>query len=434
MMKQKDNILYCKPYRISYWCFLVVALMFLTRCGSGKGSYNRGGSGKAMERELKFLNSETLVAHKDENTSELIYKINTKGFLYKKSSDALNFTARLQIKCKLYLDDKSAKLIDTASAYIQDVDESQREKMMLGKINLNTRQIGSYELEVQILDINSNNSKTWKLYFDRKAKNDVNYFYLISAKDSIPIFNQALKPNANYYLINRSPNQEPVKVAHYTNSRKLPPPIFSEDTDDEGALILDSSFLIQTKANTSLRFDKEGIYKFYLGDSISAIYKRSVLFHQHFPQIGTYDNMIAGMRFILNKDEFKTLTTATDKQAAVEKQWLTFAGNKERAEKVIKSYYSRVETANKSYTSTLEGWKTDRGLVRIIFGAPDRINTLYNKEIWVYYIGGNFNQVGFEFYKEEKSGEMILFRNAVYKDLWYYAVDAWRQGRPFLRD
>jgi GWxTD domain-containing protein len=389
---------------------------------------------KALEREQKFLNTEALVYHKSGTSSELQYKVNTRGFIYKKTGSERNFSVKLSITCKLYYGAKEKKLVDTASTFLIDTDEYQREKLLLGQIKLNTALNGKYDLDVAVADLNGGSSKTWKLSFDRKEKNDVNYFYLINAKDSIPLFSQVLKPNTDYYLINNDPEQSPVRIEQYSNNRKLPPPIFSTEEEPEMTLSLDSFYLCDAKQSKKLRFSKEGIYKFYLGDNVSSTYKRGVLFHKTFPKVGDYDIMLSSMRFILNKDEYKNLLAAPNKQSAIENQWITFAGSKERAEKIIKSYYGRVEDANRDYSNTIEGWKTDRGLVKIIFGTPDRISTLFNREVWIYYVGGNYSQVGFEFYKEENGKEFYLNRSANFKDIWYYAVDTWRQGRPFLRD
>jgi GWxTD domain-containing protein len=413
---------------------IVLFLLIGLSCNNSRDIISSKNSNKVLEREQKFLSSETIICHKNANSSELHYKINTKGFLYKKTSNEINFTAKFVIKCKLYLEGKSKTLVDTANVFLSDVDELQREKIMLGKVNFNTVQIGKYEMDLQIIDLNGSANKVWKLNFERKEKNDVNYFYLITAKDSIPVFTQVLKPNTEYYLINNSPETDAVRIEHYSNSRNLPPPIFSEDENTESNLSLDSFYILNTKKSNKVKYIKEGIYKFYLGEDIASTYKRGVLFNKTFPKVGDYEVMIASMRFILNKEEYKNLVAATDKQAAVEKQWLTFAGSADRAEKVIKSYYGRVESANRDFTTSIEGWKTDKGLVKIIFGAPDRINNLYNREIWVYYIGGNYNQVAFEFYREDSNKEYELTRSQNFKDLWYYAVDTWRQGRIFLRD
>jgi GWxTD domain-containing protein len=411
----------------------LILLMLLFSCANSS-KISKYGSNKTLDRDQKFLATETIITHKNESVSELYYKINTKGLLYKKTSMDPQFTTKVAIKCKMtYFSDNKWIIVDTNTAFVNDVDELQREKLLLGKLPFNTEKNGKYELDITLIDLNNANNKNWKLNFERKEKNDVYYFFLATAKDSVPIFNATLKPSIEYVLINNHPEQLPVRVEHYFNSKQLPPPIFAEDADSDISISLDSFFVLKgNRINT--KFEKEGVYKFYMGEEVSNTYKRSILFNKHFPKVGDYKTMIHAMRFLLNREEFKKLSESPDQQKAFENQWISFAGDKQKAEYAIKSYYQRIEQANKEFTTNIEGWKTDRGLVRVIFGEPDRINHLYNREIWIYYVGGNYNQVGFEFYKEDNSTDYQLNRSQVFKDLWYYAIDTWRSGNPFLRN
>ena len=92
---------------------------------------------------------------------------------------------------------------------------------------------------------------------------------------------------------------------------------------------------------------------------------------------------------------------------------------------VFNEYYNRVAYANQNFTSySLEGWKSDRGMVLIILGAPDNIDRhpfeYYSKpyEVWQYY---NLNKqfifmdhTGFGDYRLDPStplyGDLYRFR------------------------
>jgi GWxTD domain-containing protein len=58
---------------------------------------------------------------------------------------------------------------------------------------------------------------------------------------------------------------------------------------------------------------------------------------------------------------------------------------------LMEEYYSRVEYANKNFGHYQEGWRTDRGMVYIVFGPPSNIERhpfdIDSKpyEIWTYY-------------------------------------------------
>lgn len=58
---------------------------------------------------------------------------------------------------------------------------------------------------------------------------------------------------------------------------------------------------------------------------------------------------------------------------------------------LMEEYYSRVEYANKNFKHFLEGWKTDMGMVFIIFGSPNNVDRhpfdidAKPYEVWYYY-------------------------------------------------
>lgn len=91
---------------------------------------------------------------------------------------------------------------------------------------------------------------------------------------------------------------------------------------------------------------------------------------------------------------------------------------------VFNEYYNRVAYANQNFTSySLEGWKSDRGMVLIILGAPDNIDRhpfeYYSKpyEIWQYY---NLNKQ-FIFHDYSGFGDYRLDPNTpLYGDLYRF--------------
>ena len=87
---------------------------------------------------------------------------------------------------------------------------------------------------------------------------------------------------------------------------------------------------------------------------------------------------------------------------------------------------------NKFFTSYKEGWKTDRGIIYIIYGIPNSIRKDAGSEVWLYGEENNVLSVQFRFYQTERSNisnhyEMV--RNSDYKNNWYRQVDLWRQGK-----
>ncbi|HCA83184.1 MAG TPA: GWxTD domain-containing protein, partial [Flavobacteriales bacterium] len=80
------------------------------------------------------------------------------------------------------------------------------------------------------------------------------------------------------------------------------------------------------------------------------------------------------------------------------------------------------------------GWKTDRGMIYLIFGEPAFIDRTTDSETWIY--GDRFSTASlrFNFLKIQNpfsDNDFLLQRMPVYKPEWYKAVDVWRSGRVY---
>ena len=57
----------------------------------------------------------------------------------------------------------------------------------------------------------------------------------------------------------------------------------------------------------------------------------------------------------------------------------------QRARELIRIYYNRVFFSNYYFTSSKEGWKTDRGMIYVVYGQPHALYKSTNQEKWIYY-------------------------------------------------
>lgn len=110
--------------------------------------------------------------------------------------------------------------------------------------------------------------------------------------------------------------------------------------------------------------------------------------------ITNLDLAIDQMQYVMERDEIEKLKDASPE----EKQKLFFEFWKKRDptpeteyNELMEEYYQRVEYANKNFSHYVDGWKTDRGMVFIIFGVPSNIERhpfdVDSKpyEVWTYY-------------------------------------------------
>ncbi|MFA7274802.1 MAG: GWxTD domain-containing protein [Crocinitomicaceae bacterium] len=115
--------------------------------------------------------------------------------------------------------------------------------------------------------------------------------------------------------------------------------------------------------------------------------------------------------------------------------WLQFwskASNNDPqvAERLIKEFNRRVKFANDKFGSYKEGWQTDRGMLYILLGAPDRIQEGPRGEQWLYGMT-QLNNTEFSFVRNPhdlNKNDFVLERSIDYHQIWQGAIQKWESG------
>lgn len=154
-------------------------------------------------------------------------------------------------------------------------------------------------------------------------------------------------------------------------------------------------------------------------------------FMDGFPQLKQPHDFADPLIYITSRNEFMNIQNAADKKIEAYKFWYSLLGSTRRGGIAADAYYKRVSQANESFTSYKEGWKTDRGMIYIIFGKPDIIYKDKQGENWVYKENNFFPGTKFIFRRvsEAWGDDVTLIRDESLRNIWYIAVDAWRRGR-----
>src|SRR2546430_9001585 len=144
--------------------------------------------------------------------------------------------------------------------------------------------------------------------------------------------------------------------------------------------------------------------------------------------------------YIITPDErnaFLQLQTNEEREQFIEQFWLRRSSNPDLPDNDFKEeHYRRIAYANEHYASGIPGWKTDRGRMYIMWGAPDEIDShptggtydrpmeegggttsTYPWETWRYrYMEGIGENVIWEFVDPSGSGEYRLTMDPSEKD------------------
>lgn len=147
-----------------------------------------------------------------------------------------------------------------------------------------------------------------------------------------------------------------------------------------------------------------------------------------YPKYNSIATLTGPLIYITTDEEYQQLLDAKADKAAFDRVILDITRDKDRAKNFMRSYFQRVETANRYFSDYKEGWKTDRGMVYIIYGLPDEVSRTTTNEIWYYQNYKTrfvFNKSGSVFYPEIYK----LQRDNEFTGRWFAQVDLWRKSR-----
>jgi len=239
------------------------------------------------------------------------------------------------------------------------------------------------------------------------------------------------------------PDQEPIrlriadtthtavfcKVFFRTFQAAFPP--FIDRQREQFDYRIDSSFMLQVSSGITeyVQLARQGFY-FFQTDTNDLEGFTLFRAYQGYPKVNTPLRMIEPLRYLTSSEEFEKLRSSAFPKTAVDSFWVQITGGADRAVEMIRSYYSRVEDANSFFFSFCEGWKTDRGMIYIIFGPPSAVYRSDTEEIWTYGEPNHRLSMQFVFMKVMNpftDNDYILQRQTNYKTYWYNAVRQWRR-------
>lgn len=221
--------------------------------------------------------------------------------------------------------------------------------------------------------------------------------------------------------------QKSVFISYYNDPfPSAAPPFSTSQTKVSKTIKPDSTFSIAS--DTQIRFDKKGLY-LAQQDTASA---EGLAFRveEDYPKLGRLENLAGPLIYICTKQEYEKLKLAGSDKKKFDQVILSATGNAERARIFMRSYFKRVEQANVYFTSYKEGWKTDRGLIYIIFGLPEEVYLFDDREVWEYKNGNS--KLRFQFVKSPTvfdPDNYVLIREKKFTDPYYERVDLWRKAR-----
>ncbi len=415
---------------------LLLAMALPMGCGSTAPGLKRDNLVGLYGKGSVQLRLQARVHHTGPEHSTVYYKMNTRDLLYKSDGTGGPFRCAVRLAYESYADLNSKLLLDSASTLIQDKStDTNEERELIGSMDLRRNEHRTFVVKVTARDLNRDVSSSVMVLVERDDAGSQQYFLPSDTVYALPLFDDHLLPSQAVTVRSEAFAGRILHGTHHPAIEELPSPVFAPGDGKRADPAPDSTFTVAIGADGRFRFGPApaGIYHLR-PDTASEKGFTLFVFKDSYPYVGTGSDMLKPLRYITSMQEYDRLSKAPNMRQAIERFWLDAAGDRERAREAIRIYYTRVENANRHFSSQVEGWRTDRGLVHIIFGSPTTIYKSDKSESWIYGEENNLMSLTFTFVVRKSAlsdNDLVLERDPAMKGAWYRNVESWRNGRVY---
>lgn len=158
---------------------------------------------------------------------------------------------------------------------------------------------------------------------------------------------------------------------------------------------------------------------------------------KNYPYVETVKELAAPLYYLMDNKEYKKLMSFSDPDSMknyMDSFWLSHIKDQKIAKQVIELYYKHVEEANMQFGNYKAGWKTDPGMIYILFGPPYYVYRSLDRMQWTYGYDRSDPDRNFYFVEPKIPSEYFPFDNYIlqrqnnYFTVRYQRVQDWLTG------
>lgn len=374
------------------------------------------------------INPECILYHENDQNSVVFFSQDVNELVVRNpEKNELEYGVRYILR-----DATSFALVDSASFnFLVNVNFNNEKFHSFFRIN--TPENKDYLMIVLFFCRNTNIYKRFLFEFNKSDKySSSNYMVEKNSGSQSTLYNRFVNTDIQYRIKSERIGNSQVNVKYYKFDNQYPSPPYTISGTSMQTYIPDSIFIYNL--GDTLTFDKKGTYFFQASTNVNS---GLVLLNGglYFPEIKTVEDMIDPLRYITGSREHGQLIKSQNQKHDIDEFWFSKSNNLRIAKEQIRVYYNRVQLANKFFSDYRQGYKTDRGMIYIMMGAPSVIKRNSDIEEWHYGEGNEMSGISFIFRKINhpiSEFEYSLVRSTEFQTLWGQAISTWRGGRIFL--
>ena len=354
--------------------------------------------------------------------------------------------ASLLLSVRLHDNTAGGILADTAT-FKYDLKREETGGLYTFRVPLKTYEGNSYTAEIKLIDLIR--QKTYQTFtdFERTGRYSKLNYKIRDHFSKNELYSHTVRRDQYLNILSPSLQPDTLWIFYYKAIKEIPPspstilPEITLAPEPEAIISLACSDTLP------LMFPGEGIY---LVSPDSLIREGLILYNfgPDHPSMTSPETMIPPLAYLATPQEMEEMLAAEKPKLALDKFWLDRTGSIERSKELIRIYYNRTLYSNYYFSSYKAGWLTDRGMIYIMYGPPDKVYKNAEGESWGYRRPPVRNRWGsrytfedqylwFNFRKQKNifsDNDFALNRGSTPVSYWDIAVARWREGKVFRLD
>ncbi len=384
------------------------------------------------------LDPDYFMHHENERFSTLYIRAYPSQLRFSEANEESEYRAMLLITYRLLSLDENWQVegvVDSSAVTykLRDVDE--KRPAFFASLAIPVPMGRHFLLQLEATDLVRGTRGLDYVYVDKRSLHSAQQFKVVSSVSGYPKFMPFFNPNEHFSIHYSGATTDSLFVSRFRTESALPRPPLNAPGEFKAVTRRDT-LLAFAKADTlPVDYREEGLY-FIQSDTLGGEGISLYNFGSDFPRVKTPTDLLEPIFYLSTIAEYRRLLEEPNRKLAVDNFWLKLGGNIPKSRELIRVYYNRVVYSNLYFTTYTEGWKTDRGMIFILFGPPNRIQVTEAGENWIYYSRRGGDLV--EFFFERKPDPHCNYRldwvrTTRSQSARAEAISSWRRGKVFSK-
>ena len=354
--------------------------------------------------------------------------------------------ASVLVSVRLFNNTLGGVLADTAT-YKYDIKKSDVGGEYSFQIPLETREGSAYSAEIKIIDLIRQRTQQLFIDFERTGPYSGLNYKVRDHFSNRELYSRVVRRDQYVNVLSPSLRPDTLWIFFFPPVKAIPPSPTTILPEITVAPEPDAIVPLPWSDTLPMMFPSEGIYMI----SVDSLIREGLIlynFGPDHPTMASPETMIPPLAYIATPQEMEEMLTAEKPKLALDKFWMDRTGSIERSKELIRIWYNRTLFANHYFSSFKAGWLTDRGMIYIMYGPPDKVYKNAEGESWGYKRppvksrwGSRYvveeQYLWFNFRKQKNTfsdNDFVLNRAGTPVSYWDVAVARWREGKVFRLD